>query len=61
MVPNNFYSSYFDSTVMTTIEVLDSTQIRFASIDPVSGQYSLIGNSSNSNIYTLAGNSIDPY
>jgi hypothetical protein len=61
MVPNNFYSSYFDSTVMATIEVLDSTQIRFASIDPSTGQYSLIGNSSHSNIYTLAGNSIDPY
>lgn len=61
MVPNNFYSSYFDSTVMATIEVLDSTQIRFASIDPANGQYSLIGNTPHSNIYTLAGNSIDPY
>ncbi len=61
MVPNNFYSSYFDSIAMVTIEVLDSTQIRFASIDPSTGQYSLIGNISHSNIYTLAGNSIDPY
>ena len=61
MVPNNFYSSYFDSTIMATIEVLDSTQIRFASIKPVTGQYTLIGNASHGNIYTLAGNSIDPY
>lgn len=61
MVPNNFYSSYYDSTVMATIEVLDSTQIRFASIDPLTGQYSLIGNAPHNNIYTLAGNSIDPY
>ncbi|MFN8362058.1 MAG: T9SS type A sorting domain-containing protein [Candidatus Kapaibacterium sp.] len=61
MIPNNFYSSYYDSTVMDSIEVLDSTQIRFASINPVTGQYSIIGTSSFSNLYTLAGNSIDPY
>jgi hypothetical protein len=61
MVPNNFYSFYYDSILMTTIQVLDSTQILFASINPSSGQYSLIGNSSYNNIYTLAGNSIDPY
>lgn len=61
MVPNNFYSSYFDTTLMTTIVVLDSTQIRFGSLNPATGQYSLIGNTSYNNIYTLAGNSIDPY
>lgn len=61
MVPNNFYSTYFDSTIMSNIEVLDSTQIRFASIDPTTGVYSLIGNTSFDNLYTLAGNSIDPY
>lgn len=61
LVPNNFYSTYFDSTLMTTIEVLDSTQIRFASLHPTTGQYSLIGNSSYSKLYTLAGNSIDPH
>jgi hypothetical protein len=61
LVPNNFYSTYFDSTLMTTIEVLDSTQIRFSSLNPTTGQYSLIGNSSYSNLYTLAGNSIDPH
>ncbi len=61
MVPNNFYSSYFDSLSMSTIEVLDSTQIRFGSLDPVTGQYTLIGNTSFDNLYTLAGNSIDPY
>ncbi len=61
MVPNNFYSTYYDSTLMQYIDVLDSTQIRFASIDPLTGQYTLIGNSSFSNLYTLAGNSIDPY
>ena len=61
MVPNNFYSTYYDSTLMQYIDVLDSTQIRFASIDPLTGQYTLIGNSSLSNLYTLAGNSIDPY
>lgn len=61
MVPNNFYSTYFDSTTMSYIDVLDSTQIRFASIDPVTGIYTVIGSSSFSNLYTLAGNSIDPF
>lgn len=61
MVPNNFYSSYFDSVSMSYIEVLDSSQIRFGSIDPLSGQYNIIGNQSFPNLYTLAGNSIDPY
>lgn len=61
LVPYNFYSSYFDSLSMSTIEVLDSSQIRFASIDPVTGQYTLIGTTSFDNMYTLAGNSIDPF
>ncbi len=61
MVPNNFYSTYFDSLSMTYIDVLDSTQIRFGSINPVSGQYTIIGNQSFQNLYTLAGNSIDPF
>jgi hypothetical protein len=61
MVPNNFYSTYFDSTIMDFIDVLDSTQILFGSIDPSTGQYTLIGNTSYSNLYTLAGNSVDPY
>lgn len=61
MVPNNFYSSYYDSTLMETIEVYDSTQIRFGSLNPMTGEYSLIGSASLGNIYTLAGNSIDPY
>ena len=61
MVPNNFYSTYYDSIAMMYIDVLDSTQIRFASINPQSGQYTIIGNSSFGNLYTLAGNSIDPY
>lgn len=61
MVPNNFYSTYFDSTLMTEIEVLDSTQIRFASLNPSTGEYTIIGNTSFSNLYTLAGNSIDPH
>jgi hypothetical protein len=46
---------------MGNIEILDSTQIRFASINPSTGQYTIIGNTSYSNMYTLAGNSIDPY
>jgi hypothetical protein len=61
LVPNNFYSSYYDSVLMMTIDVLDSTQIRFASIHPSTGQYTIIGNTSYSDLYTLAGNSIDPY
>ena len=61
MVPNNFYSTYYDSSIMMEIEVLDSAQIRFASLDPQTGEYTLIGSSSYSNLYTLAGNSIDPY
>lgn len=36
-------------------------QNRFASINPATGQYSVIGNTSFNNIYTLAGNSIDPF
>ena len=61
MVPVNFYSSYFDSSVMSSIEVLDSTQIRFASLNPNTGQYTVIGSTSFTDLYTLAGNSIDPY
>jgi len=61
MVPNNFYSTYYDSVAMMFIDVLDSTQIRFASINPISGEYTIIGNTSFNNLYTLAGNSIDPY
>ena len=61
MVPVNFYSSYFDSSIMMNIEVLDSTQIRFASLNPNTGQYTVIGSTSFSDLYTLAGNSIDPY
>lgn len=61
LVPNNFYSTVYDSITMTTYQVLDSSQIRFASLNPVSGQYSLIGNVNLDNMYTLAGNSIDPH
>ena len=61
MLPVNYYSSYYDSIAMDTIVQLDSTHIRFGSLHPETGQYSLIGNSSYQNIYTLAGNSIDPY
>ncbi|MGL4599539.1 MAG: hypothetical protein ACRCYO_18590, partial [Bacteroidia bacterium] len=61
LVPNNFYSMYFDSLSMTYIQVLDSSHIRFGSIDPSTGQYSLIGNTPYKNVYTLAGNSIDPH
>lgn len=61
LIPNNFYSSYFDSTIMDFIEVLDSQQIRFAKINPSTGEYSLIGNTSQKGFYQLAGNSIDPY
>lgn len=61
MVPMNYYSIYYDSIAMMNIEVLDSTQIRFGSIDPSTGQYTVIGNTSFDNLYTLAGNSIDPF
>lgn len=61
MVPHNYYSTYYDSIAMMDIEVLDSAVIRFASINPLTGVYSLIGNTSYNNIYTLAGNSINPY
>lgn len=61
MVPQNFYSTYFDSLSLTTFEVLDSSKIRFGSLNPVDGTYSIIGNASFDNLYTLAGNSIDPY
>jgi hypothetical protein len=61
MVPINYYSLYFDSSSMSVIEVLDSAQIRFASLNPTTGRYTLKGNTSYSNLYTLAGNSIDPY
>lgn len=61
MVPVNYYSMYFDSLSMSYIEELDSSRIRFGSIDPQTGNYSLIGNTSYNNIYTLAGNSIDPF
>lgn len=61
LIPHNFYSTYYDSLLMSNIEVLDSTQIYFASINPVSGEYTLVSNTSFNNLYTLAGNSIDPY
>jgi hypothetical protein len=61
LLPINYYSYIYDSTLMGNIEILDSTQIRFASINPSTGQYTIIGNTSYNNMYTLAGNSIDPY
>jgi hypothetical protein len=61
LVPNNFYSTVYDSITMTSYQVLDSSHIRFASLNPVTGQYSLIGNVILNNMYTLAGNSIDPH
>lgn len=61
LVPQNFYSTYFDSISMTNIQVLDSSRIRFASIDPQTGIYSLLGNSMLKSVYTLAGNAIDPH
>ncbi len=60
-VPNNFFSMVYDSITLTNIQVLDSSHLRFASINAVSGQYSLIGNVNLGNMYTLAGNSIDPH
>ena len=61
LVPNNFYSTYFDTLTNTNIQVLDSSHIRFASINPATGVYNLIGNTPFRNVYTLAGNSIDPH
>lgn len=61
LVPQNFYSTYFDSISMTNIQVLDSSCIRFASINPLTGVYSLIGNSMLKSVYTLAGNAINPH
>ena len=61
LVPRNFYSTYYDSVLMTNIEVLDSAHLRFVALNPVTGQYTLIGNTAYKNVYTLAGNSIDPY
>ncbi len=61
LVPENFYSTYFDSITMTTIQVLDSSHIRFASINPNTAQYALIGNASMKSVYTLAGNAINPH
>jgi len=61
LLPINYYSYFYDSTLMGNIEVLDSSQIRFASVNPTIGLYTIIGNSSYKNMYTLAGNSIDPY
>lgn len=61
LVPNNFYSTYFDSLTNTSYQILDSSHIRFASLDPNTGVYSLIGNTPYKNVYTLAGNSIDPH
>ncbi|MBU3675988.1 MAG: T9SS type A sorting domain-containing protein [Chitinophagaceae bacterium] len=61
LVPENFYSTYFDSITMTNIQVLDSSRIRFASINPTTAQYTLIGNTAMKNVYTLAGNAINPH
>lgn len=61
LVPQNFYSTVFDSMTMTTIQVLDSSALRFARMNPSTGQYSLLGNTNFGKVYTLAGNSIDPH
>jgi hypothetical protein len=61
LVPVNFFSSYFDSLSMTTIQVLDSSHIRFAFINPSTGQYNLLGNTPLKNVHTLAGNAINPH
>ncbi len=60
-VPYNFYSYVFDPLLMDTIQVFDSSHIRFATINPVNGTYSLLGNTPLGNIYSLAGNAIDPH
>ena len=61
LVPVNFYSSYFDTLSMSTIQVLDSSHIRFAYINPSTGQYNLLGNTPLKSVYTLAGNAINPH
>lgn len=61
LVPVNFYSSYYDSLLQTTIQVLDSSHIRFATLNAQTGQYSLLGNTPLRKVYSLAGNAINPH
>ena len=61
LVPVNFYSNYYDSVLQTTIQVLDSAHIRFATLNVQTGQYSLLGNTPLKKVYSLAGNAINPH
>jgi hypothetical protein len=57
----NYFSSYFDSTLMMNIEVLDSSTIRLGSIDPSTGLVSNVGNLEYTSGVNLTGATIDPY
>lgn len=57
----NYISYYFDSTLMMTIEVLDSATIRLGSIDPITGQIANVGNAEYNSGINLNGATIDPY
>lgn len=57
----NYRFNPSDSVIYGLIPTNFSSNIRFGSLDPQTGQYALIGNVAYKNVYTLAGNAIDPH
>lgn len=62
LIRDNYFTSYYDSTIMDTMSILDSTSIRLARINPATGQLTVISPYSiASGGYSLnSGSTIDP-
>ena len=61
IVRKNYISSYYDSTLMINIDVLDSATIRLGDIDPISGIVTNVGSSEYNSGINLNGATLDPY
>ncbi len=61
IIRENFFSKYYDETIMDSLEVLDSSTIKLGYIDPVSGELTTISQNSLSQVINLTGAAIDPY
>ena len=61
IVRKNYFSTVYDSALMQTIDVLDSSTIRLGSVNPSTGVVSNIGNKQYKMGINLNGASMDPY
>jgi hypothetical protein len=61
IIRNNYISTYYDSMLMTDIEVLDSATIQLGSINPVTGVVLPIGSTAYNSGINLNGATLNPY